>query len=263
MRTNLWDDPRVAALVDATGASEATIVGGLYWLWSTADQHTEDGVLHGMILRQIDRKTEIPGFGSALAGIGWIEELPGSVQVTRFNEHNGASAKRRATESRRKMSARDADKVRTGCGQSADTLRTKPGHVAHLEREREREREEDQKQSTDVDSSAAVAADMVGDGEKVPSCPHAEIIELYHQILPSLACVRTWEGTRVKHMQTRWRSDPARQTLDWWRGFFEFVAESDFLMGRKTDFAANLPWLIRPENFAKVLDGAYHQRVRA
>ena len=93
MRGNLWDDPRVAALVDATDTSEAAVVGGLYWLWATADQHTEDGTMPGLTARQIDRKTGIPGFGQALVSIGWLADHPHGVRIVNFEEHNGASAK--------------------------------------------------------------------------------------------------------------------------------------------------------------------------
>ena len=72
MRGNLWDDPRVSKLVDLTGSSEAAVIGALYWLWATADQHTEDGCMPGLNLRQIDRKTGVPGFAAAMVEIGWI-----------------------------------------------------------------------------------------------------------------------------------------------------------------------------------------------
>jgi hypothetical protein len=124
MRGNLWDDPRVAALVDATETSEAAIVGGLYWLWATADQHTEDGFLPGLTLRQIDRKTGITGFGAALVSIGWLTEAMGGVVLENFTEHNGQSAKRRCTDAQRKansrnLSASEADIEQTEDGQKA------------------------------------------------------------------------------------------------------------------------------------------------
>lgn len=122
MRGNLWDDPRVAALCDACDCGEAQIIGALYWLWATADQHTEDGLMPGLTLRQIDRKTGVPGFGAALAGIGWIDVTDEGVILARFDEHNGASAKRRCMEAQRKANARnvsasDADKPQTDDGQ--------------------------------------------------------------------------------------------------------------------------------------------------
>lgn len=146
MRGNLWDDPRVSSLVDATNSSEAAVIGGLYWLWATADQHTENGVMPGLTLRQIDRKTGIPGLGAALVEIGWLSEQDDGVVLENFTEHNGASAKRRASDAKRKanernLSASDADNERKSDGQA----RTDGGA-------REREEEEKEKTSSSLRS---------------------------------------------------------------------------------------------------------------
>lgn len=101
MRTNLWDDPRVSQLCELTDQAEATVIGGLYWLWATADEHSSDGLLNGMTVRTIDRKTGVPGLGKALVTIGWITEGEDGVTVARFDEHNGASAKQRAQTAKR------------------------------------------------------------------------------------------------------------------------------------------------------------------
>lgn len=102
LRTNLWDDPRVAGLCDATDASEAAVIGGLYWLWAMADSHTTDGTLLGLTLKTIDRKTALPGFAQALVDIGWLAEVDGGVAILGFDEHNGESAKKRAQGAKRK-----------------------------------------------------------------------------------------------------------------------------------------------------------------
>jgi len=127
MRGNLWDDPRVSRLCDLTECQEAQVIGGLYWLWATADQHTEDGILPGLTLRQIDRKSGVPGLGQALCEIGWLEDRPEGVRILRFEEHNGTSAKRRCVDAQRKanvrsLSASDADNARTKSGQKTPTL---------------------------------------------------------------------------------------------------------------------------------------------
>ncbi|WP_244123875.1 hypothetical protein [Burkholderia gladioli] len=101
MRTNLWDDPRVSRLCEITDQGEASIIGGLYWLWSTVDEHSTDGVLVGMGLKTLDRKTGVPKLGEALVAIGWLEECPTGIRVVRFDEHNGASAKNRAQTAKR------------------------------------------------------------------------------------------------------------------------------------------------------------------
>lgn len=142
MRTNLWDDPRVSRLCDLTGAIEATIVGGLYWLWSMADDHTEDGVLPGMTTRSIDRKTGVNGLGDALVAIGWITDHPDGLMIVGFEEHNGTSAKRRCMEAQRKATVRTSsatcpDDVRNVSASHADKTQTESGHHAELEKRRE------------------------------------------------------------------------------------------------------------------------------
>ena len=101
MRGNLWDDPRVAKIVDMTDSSEAAVIGALYWLWSTADQHTETGVMPGLTLRSIDRKTGVKGFADALCAIDWIEDHPEGVRIVDFEKHNGSSAKKRCQTAKR------------------------------------------------------------------------------------------------------------------------------------------------------------------
>lgn len=101
MRTNLWDDPRVAAMADAIGTSEAPIIGALYWLWSAADEHTSDGFLQRMTLSMLDRKVGIEGFGEALKSVCWIEIDGDGLRILNHAEHNGKTAKARAQAARR------------------------------------------------------------------------------------------------------------------------------------------------------------------
>ena len=136
MRSNLWDDPRVSSLVDATNSSEAAVIGGLYWLWAAADQHTENGVMPGLTLRQIDRKTGIPGLGVALVEIGWLSEQDGGVVLANFTEHNGASAKRRASDAKRKANERNSSAL------GADNERKSGGQIQTDGGAREREEKE-------------------------------------------------------------------------------------------------------------------------
>lgn len=95
-----------------------------------------------------------------------------------------------------------------------------------------------------------------------PDTPHQDIIALYHEVLPELVQVKEWTPARQSYLRSRWREDPARQTLDWWREFFEDVRKSAFLMGRtesngRGPFRCSLEWLVRPKNFVKVLEGNY------
>jgi hypothetical protein len=116
MRSNLWDDPRVTRLADLTDTSEAAVIGGLYWLWSTADQHSTDGVMPGLSIKGVDRKTGITGFGQALCDIGWLQDGTDGVQIPNFVEHNGDSAKKRC------QTAKRVAKSKTGNGNSVTDL---------------------------------------------------------------------------------------------------------------------------------------------
>lgn len=155
MRGNLWDDPRVARLCDLCDCGEALVIGGLYWLWATADQHTQDGLMPGLTLRQINRKTGIANFGEALCEVGWIEDRISSIVINRFEEHNGTSAKRRAADAQRKANSRNPsaacpDDEPNASGNApcnvvslsapdADNLRTQDGQIAPNCGARERE----------------------------------------------------------------------------------------------------------------------------
>lgn len=97
-------------------------------------------------------------------------------------------------------------------------------------------------------------------------CPHAEIVALYHELLPANPRIKVWNGSRAANLRARWREDAKRQSLDYWRRFFAHVAASAFLTGQVADrngraFLPGLDWLVLPNNFAKVIEGKYHERV--
>jgi hypothetical protein len=99
-------------------------------------------------------------------------------------------------------------------------------------------------------------------------CPHQAIIDLYHELLPTARGIRDWTPARAANLRQRWREDPKRQDLDWWRRFFGYIAESSFLTGKtstpgRKPFSLSLDWLVKAENFAKVREGAYHEQEQA
>lgn len=159
MRCNLWDDPRVGGLVEATDTSEATVIGGLYWLWATADQHTANGAMPSVSLKHIDRKTGIAGFGAALVAIGWVLVGDGGgLSVARFDEHNGASGKQRAMTAKRVATHRVTHGRRSGnaCGV------TESEHDRYLEQEQEQEEDVKAKATgQQADHDGGLPADIV------------------------------------------------------------------------------------------------------
>ena len=109
--------------------------------------------------------------------------------------------------------------------------------------------------------------------DSLPVCQHKAVMDLYHQHLPTLRRVEVWNETRKGYLKQRWRevaadigqSRPATQeaVLEWWAGFFQHINKSKFLTGKVNSkdgraFVADLEWIIKPSNFAKIIEGKYH-----
>jgi hypothetical protein len=109
----------------------------------------------------------------------------------------------------------------------------------------------------DADNGATDAA------PSAKRCPYSEIVALYHEKLPMCPKVEKLTETRKGYLRQRWLDD--LPTLDAWGNYFTDVAASKFLTGRcagkddKPPFVADLEWLARPSNFAKVAEGKYHR----
>ena len=108
---------------------------------------------------------------------------------------------------------------------------------------------------------------------KIPDCDHQKVKDLYHQHLPTLRKVEVWNAARQGYLRQRWRevATELAQTkqidvndvLAWWADFFKHIAQSKFLTGRVNSkdgraFAADLEWILKPSNFAKIIEGKYH-----
>jgi hypothetical protein len=100
-----------------------------------------------------------------------------------------------------------------------------------------------------------------------PPCPQQAIVAAYHDELPTLPRVRVVSDTTAAALRKRWREEPERQTLEWWRAYFAYVREScPFLVGncepgpnRNAPFQADFSWLVGPKNFEKVVNGRYDE----
>ena len=117
------------------------------------------------------------------------------------------------------------------------------------------------KNKTFIDTNVSI----VGNEKQIPDAPHKEIISLYTKHLPMGIQPKSWDGARAAALKTRWREGKKRQDLAWWDRFFAYIAKSDFLTGRVTPkngkpFEIDLPWILKKENFDKIIDGKYDNR---
>lgn len=117
---------------------------------------------------------------------------------------------------------------------------------------------------------AEPAGDVVG-GVPVPACPIDAIIDAYHRHMPTCPRVLVRNASRDGYVRQRWRDvfamGKARDRQDaiaLFEEFFAYAAKSKFLTGRsageknRKPFVADFEWLMRPNNFAKVVEGRYH-----
>jgi len=117
----------------------------------------------------------------------------------------------------------------------------------------------------------------------VPPCPFDSLIDSYEAALPVLPTVRRSlfaKGANGKAMRARWRwvmtakhergerkgerlATTAEEGRAWFKRYFDYVADSDFLSGRSGKFqSCDLGWLVTAANFEKVLSGKYHHEQR-
>lgn len=116
MRKTLPADPRVVRMMSALKADRFRTLGGVLSAWCLLDDQTEDGRLEGYTPEVFDEVVGFPGLSRAMQSVGWLDIGDNYLAAPRFSEHNGKTAKRRAQDAVRKMSAREADKTRTDCG---------------------------------------------------------------------------------------------------------------------------------------------------
>ena len=127
---------------------------------------------------------------------------------------------------------------------------------ARLRKQRQRSKPTSHKDVTPPSSSSSSSS-----GQK--QCPQQQIVDLWHEHLPTLPKIKIWDETRQATLRARWNEDESRQSLDWWVRFFQFISKSPFLMGEteSTDgrkaFHATLPWVIKKANIIKIIEGNY------
>jgi hypothetical protein len=126
MRADLHTHPKVVRMSSALNADRLRTIGGLHAVWCLFDAHSLDGTLDGYTLEALDSMIGWPGFSASMAAVGWLEVSDHSLGLPRFDEHNSKGAKRRATETERKRTARaGGDSVRNVSASDADEKRSR------------------------------------------------------------------------------------------------------------------------------------------
>jgi hypothetical protein len=110
MKVDLSTNPKVVRISSALKADRLRTVGALHAVWSLFDTHSENGELVGYSPEILDEMIGWKGFSTAMISVEWLSIDGNSLIMKDYDENNGTSAKKRAQDSVRKMSARKADK---------------------------------------------------------------------------------------------------------------------------------------------------------
>jgi len=97
-------------------------------------------------------------------------------------------------------------------------------------------------------------------GNKLPTCPHQEILNIYSEKLAVLPQVKIWSDKRKALLKARWNEDPKRQNLEWWNKYFSYISKNSFLTGGTGKWQADIEWILNSSNMIKIIEGTYDQR---
>jgi len=93
--------------------------------------------------------------------------------------------------------------------------------------------------------------------------PYQKITDLYHEVLPELSKVIDLGSKRKGYISARWRSGQL-PNLDTWKAYFEYVRQSEFLLGHSDPgpnnkhFKCDLEWITKESNYHKITECKYH-----
>ena len=130
--------------------------------------------------------------------------------------------------------------------------------------------------SSSSSSSNSNPDGLVVGSPSLPPCPHLRLLELFGHHLPDLPQPKPelWQGKNADAMRARWKwvltaktkagkryAVTEAEAVDWFSRFFAYVSRSDFLTGRSGKWTnCDLGWLMKADNFAKVVQGNYENR---
>lgn len=238
MRIDLQSHPKIVRILSATDSDKFRAIGGLHAVWSIFDTHCEDGVLNGYSAKTLDHVIGWEGFSAAMIAVGWMIETPQGLVMPEFDEHNGKSAKRRAEDQKRKRESRKCPQI---VQEESFELGTRE----------EKRREEDKPSCDQQAGSLKTAPDRIDYGS---------VTSAFSEHLSALPQPRDMTEKRRKMVRSIVKRGGRYSEPEFFAKFFAYVAKSDFLMGRgaKPWHGCCFDWLLKPENFQKIIEGNYH-----
>jgi hypothetical protein len=270
------------------------------WLWA-ADQRSS-GILSGLDEEEIELAAgwsgEVGKFFAALIECRWLDKQTDVYSLHGWEEHQAYAIKseersmaaKKAAEARwaqeRENAERmrnDAETMRSACGAHANAMQTHadsnaPRTLIPVNIKDIKENTSYSCQNLDFDAPSVEEKPAIEQGTLVdqhvsseyPQCPQQKILSLYREILPSLPDIRTLRPNLQSQVRARWNEkchekgfSSQEEGLEYFRKFFTYVSNNDFLTGRKNTgqrkWRCSYAWLMKAENFDKVTSGYYSE----
>lgn len=252
MKLDALDHPKTINLAAQLGICLPQAIGHLELFWFFVGQKTPRGNVGRWSNAVIAYHAQWPGrpddFVKALVDAGFVEEHSEHRLIVhdwkdhmpRWVKAKLAKEKKAVVSSDNSGNCRDDDSDNDSSDYSGDYSGDFKGREG-------KGREKKGKHTSNADAS---------DGS-IPDCPHLEIIQLYHQRLPMLSSVveSLWPGSAgAKNLAQRWKENEEHQDLVFWDSFFRVVAMNEWWVNPNKWGKANLRWLVKKENFIKVVE---------
>lgn len=264
MRTDLYRDPKVSVIADILMQPDSELatqinqikqrnmtvtrnvmrnatVGALVSVWgvfrSRGKKDGDDLYVNGCTLSVIDDVAEVAGFGLAMCQAGWVKETSkGIVFYNFFEEYN--------TEPNALAKSKNAERQR---------------------RYRERKRNENSNATHNVTvTQQSNIEERRGEESNTPLPPGGEsvnqeiVIQAYRDVLvsagrPNIVDSLFTGSTTERNLKARWKQSKKHQTAQFWETFFTVVTKNEFWMGEGNWKGVDLHWLMKKDNFGKVI----------
>lgn len=174
---------------------------------------------------------------------GMIEIVDDAITIPNWNKHQSLDGYER-----KKLMDRERIAKKRAEQKAVAALSQNVGDSRVTESEEEIDKEEES-----IDTTSSPAA-------REKSCPFAQIQELYLSICVSYPTIKRIDGTRKTAVAARWRT---YHSLDTFRELFRLAESSPFLKGENDrNWSADFDWMMKPTNFAKILEHKYDDHTR-
>lgn len=278
--SSLRNHPKMRRFARTLDICPFKAIGHLHCLWWWVMEYAPDGDLSKYEPADIADAAGWEGdpeqFVQALVLCGPGEScgfVDSDMRVHDWQEYGGALHKKRQSNAKRQQRFRDRKQEKKGVtrDEAVTSHQNNGPEERRVEKRRVEESREEEKHRTGNKnagkntlpaSSPANAAESPP--EKGKNVPYKKIVNLYHELCPSLPRVETLRENRKALIRARWKENPS---LEWWERYFGRIERCDFLAGRveagpgrNKPFLADLEWIVRPSNMDKILEGKYDNR---